>query len=211
MTSSKPVASGVEVNGLDIADTCDGVEQTAFEEWASSEKYDMHEHPMHYLFLDPKTNAARMGWKAGILHARNRIMSALPPKATALVVSEPVAWQVRREGNVEWSTVSARDVNGYSDRYERRPLYTSPQPQPQPKAVTEELDGADLQTLMQLKRDNVWDGARPVLENPIADEMRRAFALSERGLIALEQVARGVRLHITRKGVAALEAAMKEA
>lgn len=68
---------GVKVKGLDIADTCDGVEQDAFEAWASGEKYDMHEHPMHYLFLDPKTDAARMGWKAGITHARQRILSTL--------------------------------------------------------------------------------------------------------------------------------------
>jgi hypothetical protein len=42
------------------------IEHTKFEEWAASEGYDMHEHPLHYLFMDPKTNAARKGWKAAL-------------------------------------------------------------------------------------------------------------------------------------------------
>ncbi len=76
----------------------------------------------------------------------------------------------------------------------------------------EELDATDLQTLLRLQRDNVWDGARPVLERPRSDpEVERAFALSDRGLIALEQVAQGIRLHITRKGVAAVDAALASA
>ncbi len=45
-------------------------DQAAFEEWAKSEGYEMHQHPLHYLFLEAKTNAARMGWKAGIDFAR---------------------------------------------------------------------------------------------------------------------------------------------
>lgn len=59
----------------------------------------------------------------------------------------------------------------------------------------------DLFLLDHLKRDNVWGGARPVLERGGTPEMEQAFRLSESGHIALEQVARGVRLHITRKGV----------
>lgn len=71
-----------------------------------------------------------------------------------------------------------------------------------------ELSGQDLQLLGQLNRDNVWDGARPVLEGPRSDpDTDQAFRLSEQGYIALEQGARGVRLHITRKGVAVLSAA----
>jgi hypothetical protein len=45
--------------------SCEG-EQKKFEEWATAARYDMHEHPLHYLFLDAKTNAARMGWKAAL-------------------------------------------------------------------------------------------------------------------------------------------------
>lgn len=45
-------------------------DQFAFEEWAKGERYEMHQHPLHYLFLDPKTHAARMGWKAGMAFAR---------------------------------------------------------------------------------------------------------------------------------------------
>lgn len=53
------------------------------------------------------------------------------------------------------------------------------------------VDPADLQLLMQLKRDNVWDGARPVVES----DFEQCFRLSDAGLIALEQVAQGVRLN----------------
>lgn len=44
---------------------CNG-EHSKFEEWAAAEKYDMQEHPIHYLFTDPKTYAARQGWKAAL-------------------------------------------------------------------------------------------------------------------------------------------------
>jgi hypothetical protein len=66
------------------------------------------------------------------------------------------------------------------------------------------VDPADLQLLMQLKRDNVWDGARSVVES----DFEQCFRLSDVGLIALEQVAQGVRLHITRLGVKAIDAAL---
>jgi len=76
-------------------------------------------------------------------------------------------------------------------------------------APVSDLSGQDLQLLDRLKRDNVWDGARPVLEGPRTDpETEQAFRLSDQGYIALEQVARGVRLHITRKGVTALTDAL---
>lgn len=89
----------------------------------------------------------------------------------------------------------------------RQQILASPPPA-SPAPSQDGVDATDFQTLMRLKRDNVWDGSRPVLER-CNEEMDRAFDLSDRGLIALEQVAQGVRLHITRKGVAALEAALK--
>jgi hypothetical protein len=46
--------------------TCDGKEQGAFETWAKSHGYDMNTHPLHWLFLDPETYAARQGWRAAI-------------------------------------------------------------------------------------------------------------------------------------------------
>ena len=60
--------------------TCDGVEQPAFEAWANSQRFDMTEHPLHYLFMDAKTDAARRAWKAGLIHAVDR-MKAIPPQA----------------------------------------------------------------------------------------------------------------------------------
>lgn len=45
-------------------------EQAAFEEWATESRYEMHQHPLHYLFVDKQTNAARQGWKAALAFVR---------------------------------------------------------------------------------------------------------------------------------------------
>lgn len=45
-------------------------EQAAFEAWAKESRYEMDQHPLHYLFLDPKTDAARQGWKAAMAFMR---------------------------------------------------------------------------------------------------------------------------------------------
>ena len=37
-----------------------------FVRWAEKAGYDMSCHPLHFLFLDKETHAARMGWKAAI-------------------------------------------------------------------------------------------------------------------------------------------------
>ncbi|HBP5009154.1 TPA: hypothetical protein L5632_006809, partial [Pseudomonas aeruginosa] len=60
-------------------DVCDGKEQDAFEEWARKEGLDTSCHPMHWLFLDAKTNSARQGWKAALRYVRAHI--AAPAKA----------------------------------------------------------------------------------------------------------------------------------
>ena len=63
--------------------TCDGIEQPAFELWAKSEGFDMNEHPIHYIFTDPETAAARIAWKAGLVHAVERMKAAPPPPGGA--------------------------------------------------------------------------------------------------------------------------------
>lgn len=76
---TKPVdVAAVRNQGIDMPDTCDGKEQYAFEDWAKSNHYDMHEHPLHYLFLDKRTSAARDGWRAAIKYCRERALSAEP-------------------------------------------------------------------------------------------------------------------------------------
>jgi hypothetical protein len=54
--------------------------------------------------------------------------------------SEPVAWQVRMKGNQEWTVVSL--PSGYSDRYELRPLFSSPIAH----STTNELRGVEAAT-----------------------------------------------------------------
>lgn len=53
-----------------LPDVCDGKEQEAFEEFARGERMDMTTHPLHWLFLNEKTDAARQGWKAAIRYCR---------------------------------------------------------------------------------------------------------------------------------------------
>lgn len=65
--------------------SCKG-EQHKFEEWATEQKYDMHEHPLHYLFLDAKTDAARQGWKAALRYVEAAL--ATPEMDALLPVSD---------------------------------------------------------------------------------------------------------------------------
>lgn len=41
----------------------DGKEQKAFEHYAKEQRLDLEQHPLHYLFLDVKTNAVRNAWR----------------------------------------------------------------------------------------------------------------------------------------------------
>lgn len=61
----------------------------------------------------------------------------------------------------------------------------------------------DYQFLYDLRQCNTFDGARPVIISNEA-EWQRAFRLSDVGMIAIEQLACGGRLHITRKGAKAV-------
>jgi len=54
----------------DLPKQCDGKEQEAFEAWAKLQGMDMHEHPLHYLFLDKRTGGARDGWSAALRYCR---------------------------------------------------------------------------------------------------------------------------------------------
>ncbi len=81
MDASKLKAAPVDLSALDaLAEAlkaCGGLEQPAFEAWAAGYGFDMHEHPLHYLFLDKRTDAARSGWNAALAYAR-KAASTLP-------------------------------------------------------------------------------------------------------------------------------------
>ncbi len=80
-----------------VPDVCDGKEQDAFEEWARKDGLDTSFHPMHWLFLDAKTNSARQGWKAALRYVRSQLAAA-PGKEV------PQAWidvQAERRRQVE--------------------------------------------------------------------------------------------------------------
>jgi len=59
-----------------VPEVCDGKEQVAFEEYAKRKGYDLSQHPLHYLFINDKTNAARRAWKAAISYCHE--MTAVP-------------------------------------------------------------------------------------------------------------------------------------
>lgn len=49
---------------------CDGKEQEAFETHAKNEGHDMTQHPLHYLFLNDRTKAARAAWRDALVYVR---------------------------------------------------------------------------------------------------------------------------------------------
>jgi hypothetical protein len=51
-----------------VPTVCDGKEQLAFEAYASSKGLDLSKHPLHYLFLDGKTNQARSAWRECLVY-----------------------------------------------------------------------------------------------------------------------------------------------
>jgi hypothetical protein len=78
-----------------------------------------------------------------------------------------------------------------------KPLYAAPVIEATVESLS--LDAADLQVLLRLVDDNVADGARPVLTK-YGSRFDQAERLSRFGLIALEQLGNGVRLHVTKLG-----------
>lgn len=65
---------------------CDGKEQEAFEAWAQSEEMDMQVHPLHYLFLDRRTDAARRAWNECIRYCRSQVEARPPVDRTSVTM-----------------------------------------------------------------------------------------------------------------------------
>jgi hypothetical protein len=53
-------------------------EVEAFEKWAADKRYDMTTHPLHWLFLNERTHAARQGWNAALEFERSKTAPAQP-------------------------------------------------------------------------------------------------------------------------------------
>lgn len=94
-----------------VPDVCDGKEQDAFEEWATKQGMNMQCHPMHWLFLDAKTNSARQGWKAALKYARNMI--AAPGNSAQNSV--PAAWYYDAPSQAEAAIIDIRGMWGEDD------------------------------------------------------------------------------------------------
>lgn len=73
-----------QAQGVAAPSVCDGKEQDAFEAWATGEKFDMQCHPLHWLFLNGETYAARQGWKAAIEYCAAALQAAPTPAPQAL-------------------------------------------------------------------------------------------------------------------------------
>lgn len=71
--------------------------------------------------------------------------------------------------------------------------------------TVEELSPTDYQFLFRLMEENKVGGLRPVIETD-ADRWTQAYRLSDMGLIAIEQLSSGGRLHVTRLGTRLLKA-----
>jgi len=57
-----------------VPSVCDGKEQEAFEAYARQKGLDLSLHPLHYLFLDGKTNQARSAWRECLVYVRAAIL-----------------------------------------------------------------------------------------------------------------------------------------
>ncbi|KKB81053.1 hypothetical protein VW35_02480 [Devosia soli] len=173
---SKPVASGVEVKPLD---------------WTCIAGHDGHfwraPNPFGGLPLESQTGEQKARHEADY---RNRILSALEP-ATAPVVSEPVAqmrdtWDMEGDPIIWLEGCETLKVGDY--------LYASPQPQP--KAVTEDMVERLAVSVFDQTSDNdtvPWERQPGRVRNQTRKQVR--------------QVLTALRIHAP----AALEAAMKEA
>lgn len=111
---AEPVEREPNIPGL-------AADPSAFVRWASKAGYDMTSHPLHFLFLNEKTAAARAGWKAAC-----DFYTATQPKAAE---QEPVAWmcsntELMHKGYQRFSATSGGDWN--------IPVYTAPQHAKQP-------------------------------------------------------------------------------
>lgn len=93
-------------------------EAEAFEQWAEEQKYDMTTHPLHWLFLNERTHAARQGWKAGRAFEAARQPAPEPdwsrfktwlaqemPAGT--VIGDPAWWAPRIFNAVGFHTIAA--------------------------------------------------------------------------------------------------------
>jgi len=75
MTPTPDPVDALDAEGLE---DCSAAETSAFEAWAKANGYSLGPHPLHFLFLDPKTYAARQGWKAALAYARTALEAAAP-------------------------------------------------------------------------------------------------------------------------------------
>lgn len=89
---------------------------------------------------------------------------AVPP-----VPGGPVAWRVRRLGNVAWTLTDTPD-NYDSGSHDKEPLYATPQPQPAPspaeQAPTVAVDAEDV----RLSEDEVISGYNALQELRLQDD-----------------------------------------
>jgi hypothetical protein len=63
-------------DGMVVPRSNDGKEQVAFEEWARGQGYAMDTHPIHWLFLDSRTAAARDGWRSALDYVTQSLAAA---------------------------------------------------------------------------------------------------------------------------------------
>lgn len=100
---------------------CDGKEQFAFEAWAKRRGFDLTEHPLHYLFLDERTDAARDGWRSAIQYVQDQIRARGPTDALAGKERGEVSKKVRDANKAKlklWDQAIKAAQAVYPDDYE---------------------------------------------------------------------------------------------
>lgn len=92
-----------------LPNVCDGKEQDEFEKWAASQQYDMTTHPLHWLFLDARTYAARQGWKAALEYVNRTPQPTPAPERDARMRPEVGDVKLYGDGTGTWTWEASDD------------------------------------------------------------------------------------------------------
>lgn len=71
-----------------LPDVCDGKEQPAFEAHLKHDQLPTDTHPLHYIFLDERSSAARHAWRAAITYCRRAVGDEVFAQKQAVLIAE---------------------------------------------------------------------------------------------------------------------------
>jgi len=140
-------------------------EVDAFEAWAQGQKYDMSTHPLHWLFLDERTYAARQGWKSALEFVQS-LLATKPAAAKAV----PQIVQEALDIALDLAIAEADHVHEAYKRYKRHKHDAADRDVETIKRAIDAINPAAPMALEQaLHYPGCWDtAAYPALSDALA-------------------------------------------